>query len=106
MTSFDGREKNFEAEFKLDEEQRFRVKARAVRLMGLWAAQQIGLSGADAEAYADQVVEADFEEAGNDDFLGKIRKDFGLKGMDVTLHHLENQFVIHLEEARKSLFPA
>lgn len=104
MTSLDDRKQAFENKFKMDEEFRFKVNARAVRLMGLWAAEQLGFGGgAEAEAYADEVVDADFEEPGNQDVFRKVQKDFALKGMDITLHHLENQFNIHLEQAKKSL---
>ena len=103
VSSLDDRQKAFENQFKMDEEMRFRVNARTVRLMGLWAAQQIGLADAEAEAYADEVVEADFSEPGSQDIFRKIQADIALKGMDVTTHHLENQFSTHLDEARKSL---
>jgi hypothetical protein len=103
MTSLDDRKQAFENKFKMDEEFRFKINARAVKLMGLWAAEQLGMSGAEAEAYAGEVVDADFEEPGNQDVFRKVQKDFALKGMDVTLHHLENQFNVHLEEAKKAL---
>lgn len=101
--SFDDRQKAFENKFKMDEEFRFKVNARAVHLFGLWAAKQLGLSGADAEAYANDVVDSDFDEPGIQDVLRKIKKDFAAKGMDVTDHHLENEFRPHLEAAKKAL---
>jgi hypothetical protein len=81
MTTFDKREEGFEKKFALDEEQKFKAMARRNKLVGLWAAGKLGLSGADAEAYAKEVVMADFEEAGDDDVLRKIRKDFEAKGV-------------------------
>jgi len=102
-SSLDDRKQAFENKFKMDEETRFKINAKAVKLMGFWAAAQLGLTGAEAEAYADEVVDADFEEPGNQDVFRKVQKDFALKGMDVTTHHLENQFNIHFEEARKAL---
>lgn len=101
--SFDDRQKAFENKFKMDEETRFRVNSRAVQLFGLWAAKQLGMSGADAEAYADEVVDSDFEEPGIKDVLRKVIKDFKAQGMDVSEHHLEKQFDVHLEEAKKAL---
>jgi hypothetical protein len=75
-TTFDKRAEGFEKQFAHDEELRFKATARRNKLLGLWAAEKIGLSGADAEAYAKAVVMADFEEAGDDDVFRKIRKDF------------------------------
>jgi hypothetical protein len=103
MSSLEDRKQAFENKFKMDEEFRFKVNARAVKLLGYWAAEQLGMSGAEADAYAEEVVESDFEEPGNQDVFRKVQKDFALKGMDVTIHHLENQFNVHLEEAKKSL---
>ena len=80
MTTFDKREEGFEKQFAHDEELRFKAMARRNKLLGLWAAGILGKSGADAEAYAKEVVLADFEEAGDDDVLRKVRKDFEPKG--------------------------
>lgn len=81
MTTFDKREEGFEKKFALDEEQKFKAVARRNKLLGLWAAGKLGLSGAEAETYAKEVVMADFEEAGDDDVLRKIQKDFEAKGV-------------------------
>jgi hypothetical protein len=81
MTTFDKREEGFEKKFAMDEETRFKATARRNKLFGGWAAQQLGLSGADADAYAKEVVMADFEEAGDDDVFRKVRKDFDAKGV-------------------------
>ncbi len=75
MTTFDNREAAFENKFALDEELRFKATARRNKLFGLWAAEQLGKSGTEAEAYAKSVVMADFEEAGDDDVLRKVRAD-------------------------------
>ena len=72
MTTFDEREKSFEKKFELDQELQFKVKARRNKLLGLWAAGLLGKTGADAEAYAKEVVAADFEEAGDTDVLRKV----------------------------------
>jgi hypothetical protein len=81
MTTFDNREAAFENKFALDEELRFKATARRNKLLGLWAAQQMGKSGQDAEAYARSVVLADFQEAGDDDVLRKVRGDLESAGV-------------------------
>ncbi len=88
MTTFDKREEGFERKFALDEEMRFRANARRNRLLGQWAAEKLGLSGAEAEAYAKAVVAADFEEAGDDDVFRKIRRDFDAKGVSQSDHQI------------------
>ena len=81
MTTFDKREEGFEKRFAHDEELRFKANARRNRLLGLWAAGKLGLSGAEADAYAKDVVAADFEEAGEEDVFRKIRQDLDAKGV-------------------------
>ena len=81
MTTFDKREEGFEKKFALDEEQKFRAMARRNKLLGLWAAEKLGLTGADAQAYAKEVVIADFESAGDGDVFAKVRKDLDAKGV-------------------------
>ena len=81
MTTFDKREEGFEKKFAHDEELRFKANARRNKLLGLWAAEKMGLSGPEADAYAKEVVVADFEEAGDDDVLRKVSKDFKAKGV-------------------------
>ena len=85
MTTFDKREEGFEKKFALDEELQFKANARRNKLLGTWVAEKLGLSGADAEAYAKAVVLADFEEAGDDDVFRKVRADLDAKGKtDIT----------------------
>ena len=81
MTTFDKREEGFEKQFAHDEELKFKANARRNKLLGLWAAEKLGMSGAEADAYAKSVVMADFEEPGDNDVLKKIRKDFDGKGV-------------------------
>jgi hypothetical protein len=81
MTTFDKREEGFEKQFAHDEELKFKAMARRNKLLGLWAAEKLGLSGPAADSYAKEVVIADFEEAGDDDVLRKVRKDFDAKGV-------------------------
>jgi hypothetical protein len=84
MSSFDKREEGFEKKFALDEEQKFKAEARRNKLLGLWAAEKLGLSGDQAAAYAKDVVAADFEEAGDGDVIRKLTGDFGAKGVTVS----------------------
>ena len=88
MTSFDKREEAFEQQFAHDEELRFKATARRNKLLGQWAAEKLGLSGAEAETYARSVVMADFEEAGDHDVLRKIRKDFDAKSVAQSDHQI------------------
>src|SRR5690349_13781224 len=84
MTTFDKREEGFEKQFAHDEELKFKATARRNRLLGMWAAEKLGISGPAADAYAKEVVLADFEEAGDHDAVRKIRKDFDAKGVAQT----------------------
>jgi len=84
MTTFDKREEGFEKKFALDSEQTFKAGARRNKLLGLWAAEKLGLSGDAATAYAKEVVAADFEEAGDSDVQNKVVKDLAAKGVAAT----------------------
>ena len=77
MTTFDDRENAFENKYAHDQEMQFRAEARRNKLMGLWVADILGKSGDDAEAYAKEVVKADFEEAGHEDVMRKVMGDLG-----------------------------
>ena len=88
MTTFDKRKEGFEKQFVHDEELKFKAVARRNRMLGLWAAQKLGLSGAQAETYAKEVVMADFEEPGDHDVFRKIRKDFDAKGIAQSDHQI------------------
>ena len=82
MTTFDDRENAFENKFAHDEQLRFRVIARRNRLLGQWAAKLMGLSDAEADAYAKDVIRADFEEAGDEDVIRKVLGDLTGAGVD------------------------
>jgi len=84
MTTFDDREKGFETKFALDQEQEFRAMARRNRLLGLWAAEKMGLSPESAEDYAKAVVRADFEQPGEEDVFRKVAQDFKGSGLTVS----------------------
>jgi hypothetical protein len=81
MATFDEREKGFEAKYKVDQELRFKITARRNKLLGMWAAQKLGLAGSDADAYAKEVVAADFSKPGDEDVIAKVVGDFTAKGV-------------------------
>jgi hypothetical protein len=99
MTTFDKREEGFEKKFAHDEELRFKANARRNKLLGLWAAEKLGLSGADADAYAKEVVVADFEESGDNDVFKKVRKDFDAKGVAQSDHQIRRTMDELMEKA-------
>ena len=101
MTTFDQRKDAFENKFALDEELRFKATARRNKLLGLWAAERLGKSGAEADAYAKSVVLADFEEAGDDDVLRKVRSDFATAGVaapDEEIRRVMTELLIRAAE--------
>jgi hypothetical protein len=99
MTTFDKREEGFEKQFAHDEDLRFKATARRNKMLGKWAAERQGLSGAEAEAYAKEVVMADFEEAGDHDVFRKIRADFDAKGVKASDEDIQNQMTQLLAQA-------
>jgi hypothetical protein len=96
-TTFDKREEGFEKQFAHDEELKFKAMARRNKMLGLWAAGILGKSGADAEAYAKEVVLADFEEAGDNDVMRKVAKDLQPKG--ITEQQIRTRMTELLNEA-------
>ena len=88
MSTFDKRQEGFEKKFAHDEELRFKATARRNKLLGMWAAEKLGKSGADAEAYAMEVVKSDFEEAGDEDVFRKVRGDFDANNVDQSDHQI------------------
>lgn len=100
MTTFEEREKGFEAKYKLDQETKFKVTARRNKLLGLWAAGQMGLAGANADAYAREVVVADIESAGEDDVVQKVVKDCTAKGVQIDAARVKKEMERLLAVAR------
>ena len=98
--TFDKREKGFEAKWAHDEELRFKVFARRNKLLGVWAAGEMGIKGAGADAYAKEVVAADFEKPGEDDVFAKVRKDFDAKGIALSDHLIRRKMEELLETAK------
>jgi hypothetical protein len=99
MTTFDKREEGFEKQFAHDEELRFKSIARRNKMLGKWAAERLGRSGAEAETYAKEVVIADFEEAGDEDVFRKIRADFDVNGVKVSDQEIRDQMHALLAQA-------
>ncbi len=91
MTTFDEREKAFEEKYKHDQELQFKVEVRRNKLLGLWVAEMLDLTGADAQAYAKEVVAADFEEPGDADLIRKIQGDLQTKNVDLSEHRLRKK---------------
>ena len=101
MTTFDDREKAFEDKYKHDQELRFRIEVRRNKLLGLWAAEL--LSKDDAEAYAKEVVSAEFEEPGDADLVHKILGDLQDGGFEMSEHRLGNKMKECLAEAKEQV---
>ncbi|ACT58309.1 DUF1476 domain-containing protein [Hirschia baltica] len=103
MTTFDKREKAFEAKFAQSESLRFKASARRNKLLGLWAADLMGLVGADADAYAKEVIKSDFEEVGDDDVFRKVRADLEAKNVDRSEQQIRKQMDELLSVAKAQL---
>ena len=103
MTSFEDRERAEEAKFAHDEEMAFRIQARRNRLLGQWAAGRMNLSPAETDAYAKAVVQADFEEAGDEDVIRKLLGDFTSAGVEVSEAEVRAALDAKLVEARRAL---
>lgn len=103
MTTFKDREQGFEGKYAHDRELEFRVTARRNKLLGLWAAERLGLSGTDAEAYAREVVQADFEEAGDGDVLRKVLGDLQAKEADMSEHRVRRHMDELMADARTQI---
>ena len=103
MTDFKDRERAEEAKFALDEETAFRVAARRNRLLGEWAAAAMGLTPEETDAYKKAVVQADFEEAGDEDVIRKLLGDLTAAGTDITEADIRSQLEAMAAEARRQL---
>ena len=103
MTDFKDRERAEEAKFALDGETAFRVAARRNRLLGHWAAEQMNLTPEETEAYAKAVVQADFEEAGDEDVIRKLLGDLTAAGCDVDEAAVRAALDAKNVEARRQL---
>jgi hypothetical protein len=106
MTQFDDRERAFEAKFARDEEMQFRITARRNRLLGEWAARQMGLSEAETESYAKDVIRVDFEEAGEHDVIRKLLGDLTAAGVDCDEDWIRDALRNKEVEARRQIIEA
>ncbi|MEO6433190.1 MAG: DUF1476 domain-containing protein [Sphingomicrobium sp.] len=106
MPQFDDRERAFEAKFAHDEEMNFKIIARRNRLLGGWAARQMGLTEAEAESYAKDVVRADFEEAGDQDVIRKVLGDLTTAGVDSSEEAVAEALKHKEVEARRQIIEA
>jgi hypothetical protein len=105
MNTFEDREKAFENKFKYDQELLFRIASRRARLIGLWAAERLGVTGEGAEAYAQDVVSADLDEPGHADIIRKLQADFKAKGVEISDHRIKRELEQLWEVARQQVVP-
>jgi len=106
MTTFDDRERAFETKFARDEEMLFRITARRNKLLGQWAAARMGLTPAETDAYAKAVVQAEFEEAGDEDVIRKLVGDLTAAGIDIDEATVRKALEDQTVEARRQLIEA
>ncbi len=106
MAGFNDRKDAFEKKFAHDEELMFKVEARCSKLFGLWAAEQLGLSGADADTYAREVVGSNLEEPGFADVKRKVMPDFKAKNLDISEHMIDSMLEKFMTEAKKQIMEA
>lgn len=99
MTTFDDRERSYEAKFAHDEELRFRATARRNKLLGAWAAAKLGLTGLDADEYIKEVVRSDFKHPGDGDVIEKVMNDFKAKTVPVTEAALKAKLIEFMAQA-------
>jgi len=106
MTQFDDRERAFESKFARDEEMKFRITARRNRLLGEWAARKMGLSHAETESYAKDVVRSDFEEAGEHDVIRKVLGDLTAAGVEIDEDQVRRAMRNKEIDARRQIIEA
>ena len=103
MALFDDRQKGEENRFARDEDLRFRITSRRNRLLGLWLAEELGRTGESAEAYAREVIEADFERPGDDDVIEKVMADIHKAGLDIDEHKVRARLKALEQEAASQI---
>ncbi|MBV8686862.1 MAG: DUF1476 domain-containing protein [Alphaproteobacteria bacterium] len=106
MSTFDDRERAFETKYARDQEMQFRITARRNRLLGAWAARLMGLTEAEADAYAKDVIRADFEEAGDEDVVRKLLGDLTSAGVETDEGKIREALQHKTVEARRQLMQA
>ena len=103
MSTFDQREESFEKRFAHDEELQFRAEARRNKLLGLWAAEKLGKSGADAQAYADTLVAAEVNADADARVVAQVLKDFTAAGVDQSEHQIRRTMDEFLSQAKTEI---
>jgi hypothetical protein len=103
MATFSDREKGFEEKFRRDQELQFRVFARRNKLLGLWAAEKLGLAAESAEQYTKDVVASDFAKPGDEDVLDKVANDLAAKGLAISRDQVRQQMNRLLEDAKRQI---
>ena len=103
MTTFDERERAFENKFKTDEELRFKVAARRDRLLGLWAAEQMGKNGREAEVYASDLISIDLEKTGDEEVVQKVADDLHAAGKPIAAHTIRARMHDFQDTAKKQI---
>ena len=106
MTTFDDRERAFESQYARDQEMQFKIVARRNRLLGQWAAKKMGLTEAEADAYARDVIRADFEEGGDDDVIRKLLGDLTSAGVEIEESAIRQALDHKTVEARRYFIEA
>ena len=105
MTTFDEREKSYERKFQQEQELAFKIKARRNKLLGLWAAERLGLKGKAAEAYARDIVALDVQKQGDEKIVAKIADDFAKKSVAVDAERVRVELARWAAEAKRQLGP-
>lgn len=103
MNTFDDRKKTFERKFAHDQDITWKATVRRNNLIGLWAAEKMGLTGQQADDYAKSVIAADFEEVGDQDVIRKLEADFKAHKVEISRHMIERQMQEFLDEARRQI---
>ncbi len=103
MTTFDKRKDEAETRYKHDQELDFKAGARRNKLLGLWAAEQMGITGESADAYAKEVVISDFDRPGDEDVLEKVLKDLTDKGLEISAHRVRKEMDQLMEVAHEQV---
>ena len=106
MTTFDDRERAFENKYAHDQEMAFRIVARRNRLVGVWAAGEMGLTPEETDAYAKAVVQAEFEESGDEDVVRKLYGDLVSAGVEIDEQRIRGELDAKMIEARRQLLEA
>ena len=101
MNKFDEREKSFEKQFQMDEELQFKIAARSNKYLGEWASSMLGKNEEETKKYIQEIIKSDLEEAGQEDVIGKIKKDFQIASISIEETEIRNQIEKALSRAKE-----